>query len=110
MHDEQKNSFQHEFRYIFSGMSSIVTCLQTRFVRLMIFSNRYNTKDFVIITYKPNENLFSQDSFKNIKNLKSKLENLENVDEVITLIDLPLLKTANVPLKRLNADKMDAEK
>ena len=68
--------------------------------------SRYDTKDFVIITYKPNENLFSLNSFENIKSLKSKLENLENVHEVITLIDLPLLKTANVPLKRLNADKI----
>ena len=68
--------------------------------------SRYDTKDFVIITYKPNENLFSLNSFENIKSLKSKLENLENVHEVITLIDLPLLKVANVPLKRLNADKI----
>ena len=68
--------------------------------------NRYDTKDFVIITYKPNEDLFSENSFKNIKNLKTSLENLENVDEVITLIDLPLLKTANVPLKKLNQDKI----
>ena len=41
-----------------------------------------------------------------IKNLKNKLENLENVHDVITLIDLPLLKTANVPLKRLSEDKI----
>ena len=68
--------------------------------------NRYDTKDFVIITYKPNEDLFSENSFKNIKNLKTSLENLENVHEVITLIDLPLLKTANVPLKKLNQDKI----
>ena len=68
--------------------------------------NRYDTKDFVIITYKPNEDLFSENSFKNIKNLKTSLENLENVDEVITLIDLPLLKAANVPLKKLNQDKI----
>ena len=66
--------------------------------------SRYDTKDFVIITYKPNEDLFSLNSFENIKSLKSKLENLENVHEVITLIDLPLLKVANVPLKKLNAD------
>ena len=69
-------------------------------------TNRYDTKDFVIITYKPNENLFSENSFKNIKNLKTSLENLENVHEVITLIDLPLLKVANVPLKKLNQDKI----
>ena len=68
--------------------------------------NRYDTKDFVIITYKPNEDLFSTGSFENIKNLKNKLENLENVHDVITLIDLPLLKTANVPLKRLSEDKI----
>ena len=68
--------------------------------------SRYDTKDFVIITYKPNEDLFSTGSFENIKNLKNKLESLENVHDVITLIDLPLLKTANVPLKRLSEDKI----
>ena len=68
--------------------------------------SRYDTKDFVIITYKPNEDLFSLNSFENIDNLKKKLENLENVHEVITLIDLPLLKVANVPLKKLNKDKI----
>ena len=68
--------------------------------------NKYDTKDFVIITYKPNEDLFSQNSFQNIKNLKTKLTNLENVHEVITLIDLPLLKTLNVPLTQLSEDKI----
>ena len=68
--------------------------------------SRYDTKDFVIITYKPNEDLFSLNSFKNIKDLKNKLQNLENVHEVITLIDLPLLKAANVPLKKLDAKKI----
>ncbi|HJN53995.1 MAG TPA: hypothetical protein QGI27_02900 [Flavobacteriaceae bacterium] len=34
----------------------------------------YDTKDFVIITYKPNEDLFSSNSFKNIINLKKKLK------------------------------------
>ncbi len=66
----------------------------------------YDTKDFVIITYKPNEDLFSSNSFKNIINLKKKIENLENVHEVITLTDLPLLKAANVPLKKLDVDKI----
>ena len=69
-------------------------------------TKRYDTKDFVIITYKPNDDLFSTNSFKNIKNLKNKLENLENVHEVISLIDLPLLKAANVPLKKLDAKKI----
>ena len=69
-------------------------------------SSRYDTRNFVIITYKPNENLFSEGSFENIRNLKNKLESLENVHDVITLIDLPLLKTANVPLKKLNEEKI----
>ena len=69
-------------------------------------TSRYDTKDFVIITYKPNADLFSESSFKNIKNLKNKLESLENVYDVITLIDLPLLKAANVPLKQLNEEKI----
>ena len=69
-------------------------------------TNRYNTKDFVIITFKPNGELFSTNTFKVIKNLKNELESLENVHEVITLIDLPLLKAANVPLKKLDANKI----
>ena len=69
-------------------------------------TKRYDAKDFEIITYKPNEDLFSPNSFKKIKDLKNELENLENVYEVISLIDLPLLKTANVPLKKLNAEKI----
>ena len=69
-------------------------------------SNRYDSKDFVIITFKPNNELFSNISFEHIKNLKNKLENLSNVHDVITLIDLPLLKSANVPLKKLSEDKI----
>ncbi len=69
-------------------------------------TKRYDTKDFVIITYKPNDDLFSLNSFKNIEDLKNKLENLENVHEVISLIDLPLLKAANVPLKKLDVNKI----
>ncbi len=69
-------------------------------------TKRYDTKDFVIITYKPNSDLFSQETFNNLKKLKDKLEGLENVDEVISLIDLPLLKAANVPLKQLSEDKI----
>ena len=69
-------------------------------------TRRYDTKDFVIITYKPNDDLFSSNSFKNIKDLKNKLEKLENVHEVISLIDLPLLKAANVPLKKLDTKKI----
>ncbi len=69
-------------------------------------TKRYDTKDFVIITYKPNEDLFSSNTFQNIKDLKNKLESLGNVYEVISLIDLPLLKSANVPLKKLSEDKI----
>ena len=69
-------------------------------------TKRYDTKDFVIITYEPNEDLFSTNTFKNIKDLKNKLEGLGNVHEVISLIDLPLLKSANVPLKKLSGDKI----
>ena len=61
--------------------------------------SRYDSKDFVIITYKPNQDLFSNVTFQNIKKIKNKLEDLDNVHDVITLIDLPLLKAANVPLK-----------
>ena len=48
-------------------------------------TKRYDTKDFVIITYEPNEDLFSTNTFKNIK---SKLNTntyyiIKNMDEIV---------------------------
>jgi predicted RND superfamily exporter protein len=58
-------------------------------------SKRYETKDFILITYKPyNNHLFSKETLSDIKNLKQDILKLKRFDSVVTLLDVPLLETA----------------
>ena len=61
-------------------------------------TERYGTREFLVLTYTPNEDMISSNSIKNLKNLKSKIENLNWVHSVITLLDIPLLNSTDKPL------------
>lgn len=52
---------------------------------------RYATRDFLFITFTPNEDLFSPASLEHIKNLRDDLRELEPVESVISMIDVPLV-------------------
>ena len=55
-------------------------------------SKRYATKEFLFVTFSPNEDLFSDTSLNKIKELRDELRQLEIVDSVISLIDVPLVR------------------
>ena len=55
-------------------------------------NDRYETKDFLFLTFTPEEDLFSDSSLARIASLKSKLEKLDLVDSVVTILDVPLVK------------------
>ena len=58
-------------------------------------SKRYESKDFIIITYKPyNNDLFSPEVLSDIKHLKNELSKLEQVENITTILDVPLIETA----------------
>ena len=61
-------------------------------------SERYGAKDFLILTYTPNEEMISSNSIKNLENLKIDIENLKWVHSVITILDVPLLSSTDRPL------------
>ncbi len=61
-------------------------------------NSRYNSKDFLFLTYSPVTNFTDEDTIINIQLLKSKIEKLSWVDSVITIIDVPLLKSSDEPL------------
>jgi len=59
---------------------------------------KYASKDFLVLTYNPKENLLNPNTIKNLTNLKNDLLNLNWVSKVITILDVPLLKNNNDPL------------
>ena len=66
-------------------------------------SKRYGSKDFLILTYTPNDNMVSDSSINNLLSLKYKIQSLDWVYSVITLLDIPLLNSSDAPLQeRLN--------
>ena len=66
-------------------------------------NERYNSKDFLVLTYTPVSSFTDKETILNLQLLKSKIEKLTWVDSVITLIDVPLLKSTDENLMdRLN--------
>ena len=65
---------------------------------LQEISERYGSKEFLILTYTPNEDMVSDNSINNLLSLKYKIQSLEWVHSVITLLDIPLLNSSDEPL------------
>jgi uncharacterized protein len=63
-------------------------------------SKRYGSKDFLIITYTPNEGMVTDNSINNLLSLKYKIQSLDWVHSVITLLDVPLLNNSDTPLQQ----------
>ena len=59
---------------------------------------KYGSKDFLVLTYTPKDDLLSPQTIKNLTSLKSDLTNLSWADNVITILDVPLLKNTDDPL------------
>ena len=61
-------------------------------------NTKYGSKDFLVLTYAPKENLLSPVVVKNLTDLKNDLVSLRWVSNVITILDVPLLKNNDDPL------------
>tara|TARA_Y100000816_G_scaffold111978_1_gene78344 strand:- start:144 stop:2534 length:2391 start_codon:yes stop_codon:yes gene_type:complete len=84
---------------------------------LQEISKRYGSKDFLILTYTPNESMISNTSVNNLLSLKYKIQSLAWVHSVITLLDIPLLDNSEAPLqerlenfKTLKDDDVDKDR
>ncbi len=55
-------------------------------------SDRYETRDFMFVTFTPNEDLFSEASLTQIKLLRDELSELELIESVVSILDVPLVK------------------
>ena len=66
---------------------------------LQEISDRYGSKEFLILTYTPNEGMITDTSINNLLSLKYKIQSLNWVHSVITLLDIPLLNSSDAPLQ-----------
>ncbi len=80
-------------------------------------TNRYGSKDFLVLTYTPNEGMVTDTSINNLLSLKYKIQSLDWVHSVITLLDVPLLNNSDAPLqerledfKTLKDENVDKER
>ena len=62
-------------------------------------TERYGSKEFLVLTYTPNEPMVSDTSINNLLSLKYKIQSLDWVHSVITLLDIPLLSNSDAPLQ-----------
>ncbi|MDC3099442.1 MMPL family transporter, partial [Candidatus Pelagibacter sp.] len=62
-------------------------------------SERYGSRDFLILTYTPNEGMVTDTSINNLLSLKYKIQSLNWVHSVVTLLDIPLLSNSDAPLQ-----------
>ena len=79
-------------------------------------NNRYGSKEFLVLTYTPVDEMISNTSIDNLTKLKNELKNLNWVHSVITLLDIPLLNSTNESLidriqnfKTLSSKNIDKE-
>ncbi|MDC1200771.1 MMPL family transporter [Pelagibacteraceae bacterium] len=62
-------------------------------------TERYGSKEFLVLTYSPNEGMVTESSINNLLSLKYKIQSLDWVHSVITLLDIPLLSNSEAPLQ-----------
>ena len=63
-------------------------------------TERYGAKEFLVLTFTPNESIISDNSINNLLSLKTNIQNLDWVHSVITILDIPLLENSDQPLSK----------
>ena len=70
-----------------------------RYSRLI--SARYGGYDYLLVTYSPQNDLFSVESLSKLARLRDELKQLDTVLSVTSILDAPLLESPPVPVKEL---------
>jgi predicted RND superfamily exporter protein len=72
---------------------------------LMVYRDtveRYETKEFIVLTYTPKTgSVFDSKNLNLIQKLKSKLLKINGVNSIISLVDVPLVESSDIPIVEL---------
>lgn len=64
-------------------------------------SERYGSQEFLVLTFTPDQQLFSQESLDELTELRNQLRQLPEVESVVSVMDVPLLSNPPVPMTEL---------
>ncbi len=70
---------------------------------------RYDTRDFLVVTFTPPVDLFSDESLSLLQRIRDELRSLEGVESVLSILDVPLVKSSDVPLLQMADDVQTLE-
>ena len=62
---------------------------------------RYGSDDYLIVTFAPRQDLFSEPVLQRLRELRAELESLDRVESVISILDVPLIRSPPVELRRI---------
>jgi len=63
---------------------------------------RYGSDDFLIVTYSPKENLFSEASLKRVREMRDRFRDVDGVESVLTMLDVPLIESPQINLDQFS--------
>ena len=63
---------------------------------------RYGSDDFLIVTYSPKENLFSEASLKRVREMRDRFRDVDGVESVLTMLDVPLIESPPINLDQFS--------
>ncbi len=62
---------------------------------------RYGSDDYLIVTFAPRDELFSEPSLQHLRDLRDELRSLEGIESVTSILDVPLIKSPPVDLRHI---------
>ncbi len=78
-----------------------------RYARLV--NSRYGQNEYLFLTYTPKDDLFSEKTLKILARLRDELKQLKGVTSVVSILDVPLLESPPVPIKKLAGNMQTLE-
>jgi len=69
-----------------------------------VISSRYEQQDFLVLTYTPSDNLFSEKTLRTLALLRDDVRSLEGVSSVLSILDVPLVESPPVSFKELTGE------
>ncbi len=77
---------------------------------------KYGSSDYLIVSYSPHDDLFSDDVLRDLSLLRQRLLAIDEVDSLMSMLDVPLMQSPPVTLFELNfspyyllSEKVDRE-
>ena len=65
---------------------------------------RYGSDDYVIITYTPQNDLFSEESLSYLKELRDSLSRIKRAASVVSILDVPLISSPPISLSDIRGE------